>query len=514
VNGAAWPAASSRSTFWLATLLLAGLVLLRALPFVWWEDVHFDSDQAIVGLMAKHISEGRAFPLFFYGQNYMLAIEAYLAAPLMLLAGGSTVTLLKAPLVAINVTIVVLLLRILIRDARLSPLMAALATLPLALPSAGVAARVTEANGGNVEPWLYVLLLWVARERPWWLGTLLGVGMLHREFTAYGAVALLVMDAFGALRRSGAKARLGTLARRWTVVAVAMIAVRGVASALQPFASALGPGTRGDDPFLVGPTADYVGSRVCFEPSAWPSRVADLVWDHLPRLVGGRPAPLQDYGVLTSVWSGFDGLSTWVGVITMIGLASGAWRWLSDRRRGSDCATSPGGPNVGGYLLLLGLISTVVYAFGTCSDITVHTMRYNLLGLGIPLGALVMALKTWTAPTVRAALGAAVAFWCAVNAFDVLALAREQMVAPPLSQRRLLAVELEQRGVAVAWSRYWNAYHLTFLTQERVRVSANDFPRIREYFEEAARTAAPTITEVRCEPGTLLGSSKAYLCRE
>ena len=160
---------SSRSSFWLTALLLAGLVLLRAFPFVWWPGTHFDSDQAVVGLMAKHISEARAFPLFYYGQDYMLAVEAYLAAPVMLVA-GPTVTALKSPLVVINVAIVILLLRILVRDARLHPMVAAIAVLPIALPAAGVAARVTEANGGNVEPWLYVLLLWIARDRPWWLG--------------------------------------------------------------------------------------------------------------------------------------------------------------------------------------------------------------------------------------------------------------------------------------------------------------------------------------------------------
>ena len=35
------------------------------------EQSFFDSDQAIVGLMAKHLSELRAFPVFFYGQTYM-----------------------------------------------------------------------------------------------------------------------------------------------------------------------------------------------------------------------------------------------------------------------------------------------------------------------------------------------------------------------------------------------------------------------------------------------------------
>ena len=66
-----------RVSFWLLCALLASAVVFRAFPFVWWPDLHFDSDQGIVGLMAKHISEGRAFPLYYYGQPYMLAVEAY-----------------------------------------------------------------------------------------------------------------------------------------------------------------------------------------------------------------------------------------------------------------------------------------------------------------------------------------------------------------------------------------------------------------------------------------------------
>ena len=427
---------SSRTTFWLTALLLTGFVLLRAFPFVWWPATHFDSDQAIVGLMAKHISEGRAFPLYYYGQNYMLAVEAYLAAPVMLLA-GPTVTALKAPLVVINIAVVILLLRTLVRDARLHPTVAAIAALPLALPAAGLAARVTEANGGNVEPWLYVLLLWVARDRPWWLGGILGVGMLHREFVVYGALALLVMDALGALTSPAVMVRAGAVARRWAVTGVAFLAVRSVASVVQPFANGLGPGTRGDDPLLLGTVVDTIGGRVCSEPAAWPMRAEMLIADHLPRLVGGLPAPLRDYGVLTGVYSGTSGLGLWVGVLTLIGLASGAWHWLAQRRRaGTDTTTSagaPGVPHIGGYLVLVGLFSTLVYGFAVCSDIKVETMRYNLLGVFIPVGALVMALQTWAMPVARAGLGAAVALWCAVNTGDVVALT--QRIREPAAGR-------------------------------------------------------------------------------
>ena len=57
------------------------LIVFRSAIFVFWPQSYFDSDQAIFGLMAKHIAEGRAFPLFMYGQTYMLAAEAWLAAP-------------------------------------------------------------------------------------------------------------------------------------------------------------------------------------------------------------------------------------------------------------------------------------------------------------------------------------------------------------------------------------------------------------------------------------------------
>ena len=70
----------------------AALVLLRALVYLLFEQVGFDSDQAIIGLMAKHLGEGRAFPLFLYGQTYMLAVEAWTAVPFFLIVVTSPLT--------------------------------------------------------------------------------------------------------------------------------------------------------------------------------------------------------------------------------------------------------------------------------------------------------------------------------------------------------------------------------------------------------------------------------------
>ena len=142
-----------------------GLVLLRSAVFVFGAQPHFDSDQAVVGLMAKHLSEMRALPIFFYGQHYMLAVEAWLAAPLFYL-GGPSVTALKLPLLGINLAVAILLLLVLERELKLRPIAAFVPTLFFIMPPPETTRLLLESNGGNIEPFLYVLLLWLVRRQP------------------------------------------------------------------------------------------------------------------------------------------------------------------------------------------------------------------------------------------------------------------------------------------------------------------------------------------------------------
>jgi hypothetical protein len=76
---------------------LACLALLALRAALAWDTVQPNFDTATVGLMALDILEG-ARPLFFYGQNYMGAIEAYTAAALFRLFGPSPFTLALAPI--------------------------------------------------------------------------------------------------------------------------------------------------------------------------------------------------------------------------------------------------------------------------------------------------------------------------------------------------------------------------------------------------------------------------------
>ncbi|MFF5173168.1 hypothetical protein ACFY3U_11075 [Micromonospora sp. NPDC000089] len=59
-----------------------------------------NSDEATFGLAALHIAAGREQPVFLYGQHYMGMAEAYLAAPLVALAGPGW-PVLRLPLVAL-----------------------------------------------------------------------------------------------------------------------------------------------------------------------------------------------------------------------------------------------------------------------------------------------------------------------------------------------------------------------------------------------------------------------------
>ena len=213
--------------------IILGIVLARSAVLVFWEQSFFDSNQAVIGLMAKHLLELRAFPVFMYGQNYMLAVESWLAAPVFLVAGMSPATL-KLPLLAMNGLVAVLFLRLLQRENRLSPALAAVATLFFVLPPPGTAAQLLEASGGNIEPFLYILLLWMTRHRPVLCGMILGFGVRHREFTVYGFVSLLVIDA---LRGPLGKVQL----KRWAVTVSCATAIWVVIQVVGQYGSAMGP---------------------------------------------------------------------------------------------------------------------------------------------------------------------------------------------------------------------------------------------------------------------------------
>jgi len=161
-----------------------------------------------MGLAALHISEGREYPLFFYGQSYMGTIEAYLAAPMFWIFGPS-VHVQRVPVLALYV-VFALSLYTLTRIVY-GPWLAAVTSVVLAAGSDRTVKNQLIAAGGypEISPGATLLILLatmvgigLARPRPALLATWgLVAGLLfwdHWLILPYVAAAGIVM--FAALR--------------------------------------------------------------------------------------------------------------------------------------------------------------------------------------------------------------------------------------------------------------------------------------------------------------------------
>jgi len=87
---------NTRSLFML--ILIVSIGFLLRLLFLNETQFVIDSDEAIVGLMAKHINEGKSLPLFYYGQDYMGSLEAILTSFVFRVFGMSGASLKMVPL--------------------------------------------------------------------------------------------------------------------------------------------------------------------------------------------------------------------------------------------------------------------------------------------------------------------------------------------------------------------------------------------------------------------------------
>lgn len=126
--------------------MLLGLVV-RVLS-LYFSNFGVESDEAIVGLMAKHMTEGRSWPVFYYGQDYMGSFEAILVSLVFALFGQSNAALKAVPTVfsLFHIALVYVLARRFVRPAfaRIAALLTALGPSVLILWS-------HKARGGFIE---------------------------------------------------------------------------------------------------------------------------------------------------------------------------------------------------------------------------------------------------------------------------------------------------------------------------------------------------------------------------
>ncbi len=153
----------NRPEVWATALVVLGVLLRAFLVGLDWLPV--DSDESTMGLMALHIAFRGEHPIWLYGQSYMGALEAYLAAVSFRLFGVSVFTLrLGAILLFALFLVSMYLLAGLLYSKRLALICLAL----LSLGSVNMMMREVETSGGHPETLLLgtVLLLvasWLAR---------------------------------------------------------------------------------------------------------------------------------------------------------------------------------------------------------------------------------------------------------------------------------------------------------------------------------------------------------------
>jgi hypothetical protein len=154
-------------------------------------------------------------------------------------------------------------------------------------------------------------------------------------------------------------------------------------------------------------------------------------------------------------------------------------------------------------LILVGLFSIMFYTWGRCGQLSIYTLRYGLLALLGATGLAAAALRLQPSRAFRVAIVALVLVWTTTNMVAHVRIAHEYLTEAPPNWRGIVAEFLMSHGVRYAESNYWTAYHVTFLANERVIVSTNEYPRIGEYQKlvDAHRAEAWTITMDRCDNG-------------
>lgn len=483
---------SGRAVAW--SLVLAALLVAARGALFMSPGLRFDADQGIVGLMAKHISEGRAFPVFFYGQSYLPALEAYLAAPVMWLLGPTEVAL-KIPVVAMNAAAALLFVWFAVRDLGLSPWLALAGVLPLVVPPLVPGTRFMEAMGGNVEPLLATTLLWLVRERRWAFGLVLAVAVVVREISLFPVAALLALE----LLHGGWRSREAR--ERWAMAALLLACASATLDALRPHGAMFGPGTTARVAQVDLTGGDAVMLQLCLDPSRWASRASLLAFEHLPLMFGGTPGEVLPVGINSGILHGNAGVRPWLlALLAASGLAAVAAWWRPPTPGAATTAGRVPKTALPGYLVLTGLASFGAYWLVACSQITVDSLRYDLLVTLVPIGAILAGLR-WPSPLVRAGLVTATLLWCLTSAIDYVARADEVWHHRRADRRGELIAALETRGLQVLWGEFRMAYVIGFRSAERVVVAPTTVHRIDDYARRAAAAHAPMLRTRPCDAG-------------
>ncbi len=491
-------------TYWLC--LLAG-VLVAAVGRVLLlasGSLSFHSDEAIVGLMARHILAGNP-PTFFFGQAYMGSLDAWLVAAGFRLLGESVMTirivqaLLYLGVVASAYAAAHALLRR-IDAALIVGLLFAVGTPLLTLYTAATLGGYNEtllfghllialAMGGARGAWRWALIGLIAGVG-WWTNALIVVYIV--PLMAIGAWYVL-RGAFG--RRHGSAPTTDARshhALRTThpvtthvLIALLFFLIGSAPWWLYALANDLAP-IRFFLPEVLG-GRETVGAVIPSIP--WDQRVIGLFLLGLPSAVGLR-AP----------WAGdFFALPIGVVVVALYGAAlyqAGRSAWCAVRgekepdarvpphENASEIAHSHPAPRASHTdptclvpIMIFGMIGVLCALFLLTRFSSDPSGRY-FVPLAFPLA---VALAAWVVRLPRAAAWLIVALVLGYHAAGQVAAARSvvgfttQFVAQthlPNDDDAALIAWMDARGLRHGYTTYWISFRIAFLSGERIQMSA------------------------------------------
>jgi hypothetical protein len=459
----------------LAGVLAVGLALRLAIIASPLGEI--DGDEAIVGLMARHIAFLGERPVFYWGQPYLGSLEAFSAAPLFRVFDSST-PLLKLVPTAYSLGFLVLSAVV---ARRMFGTAAALATAAyLALPPAMWAVWSTKARGGYAEilclgQAVLLVTLVLAQSRSRWLalvwGVLAGVALwTHLLAVVYlaPAVVFLIFSK-----------------RRWSAAEVGL-AVAGCLAGTTPL-------------IIENLTDGLLTLAALLQPADLPlDRLAQFVRFFrvgVPVLLGlGQPTTSET--LLDQDWLQRPAGHLWVAGLALLILAAALAYHVASLRRlfacGADRLSEPAllvmlavcvPPVVAmtrfGFLVsepryALPLYSTVPLLAGALWRVRLPTPRPDLLRWGAVLA--VLGFNLWSL------LSTDVHLWRPEETPDSTAATRAELV------RYLVAGDRHQM-----YTDYWIGYPVMFETRETVLayVISGGFNRYLPPADNVQRTPNP-----------------------
>jgi hypothetical protein len=434
--------------------------LCKLVPVVFPDLLPLDSDEAVLGLMARHLGQGE-FPLFSYGQTYGGGFELLLAGALAWIL-PNTVVALRLAAATLALAAEYLLYRALAPAIPSRPPRLA-ASAMLAVGGMTYARAMSHLHGVHLNNALLFasLLFWLSRPRTrppgaFWRGLWVGVGYWVSPF-----VWLLIGCAgLAAVRWWRELLRLSLPQVLWLLVGFALGALPRLVYAYAP----------------DGWYAPYrAGGFALVRASGIPRRASELVLHTLPDYCFGQLRALGTAGAVVA------GLGAIIALPLLGTAAARTWRgW----RRGRQEACVPA------CVLLLACASVVLVVLNR--RVFDSGQRYLWpveFALAVAWAfAVEHNLRPWKSRGVAWLRGlkvAVVSIPFALGAISLFLVQRQDSHVPGTALKRAIAEQAMAEGCRVGIADYWYAYSLSLLTQEKLRLAPIYTPRILSYAQAA-----------------------------